>query len=99
MQPVIRAILAIAVTLFVLPELGIGSIIFEPGKKAKYVAPGEEEMSGDAAGSCTKSDRRRKKGATLNVQSGRTEPGQTPPQRRLGSDGPLSRCPVAGTDP
>src|SRR5216684_6010457 len=49
MQPVIRAILAIAVTLLVLPELGIGSIIFEPGKKAQYVAPGEEEMSGDAA--------------------------------------------------
>ena len=49
MQPVIRAILAIAVTLLVLSELGIGSIIFEPGKKAKYVAPGEEEMSGDAA--------------------------------------------------
>jgi outer membrane protein assembly factor BamD len=49
MQPVIRAILAIAVTLLVLPEPGIGSIIFEPGKKAKYVAPGEEEMSGDAA--------------------------------------------------
>jgi outer membrane protein assembly factor BamD len=49
MQPVIRSILLIAVTLMVLPELGIGSIIFEPGKKAKYVAPGEEEMSGDAA--------------------------------------------------
>ena len=49
MQPVIRAILAIAVTLLVLPQSGIGSIIFEPGKKAKYVAPGEEEMSGDAA--------------------------------------------------
>ena len=49
MQPLIRAILVIAVTLLVLPELGIASIIFEPGKKAKYVAPGEEEMSGDAA--------------------------------------------------
>jgi outer membrane protein assembly factor BamD len=49
MQPVIRAILAIAVTLLVLPQPGIGSIVFEPGKKAKYVAPGEEEMSGDAA--------------------------------------------------
>src|SRR5919201_718998 len=49
MQPVIRAIFVIAVTLVVLAELGIGSIIFEPGKKAKYVAPGEEEMSGDAA--------------------------------------------------
>src|SRR5215471_15107391 len=49
MQSVIRAILVIAVTLLVLPELSIGSIIFEPGKKAKYVAPGEEEMSGDAA--------------------------------------------------
>src|SRR5438874_3552205 len=49
MQPLIRAILVIAVTLLILPELGIASIIFEPGKKAKYVAPGEEEMSGDAA--------------------------------------------------
>src|SRR5256886_4984080 len=49
MQPLIRAILVIAVTLLVLPELGIASISFEPGKKAKYVAPGEEEMSGDAA--------------------------------------------------
>jgi outer membrane protein assembly factor BamD len=49
MQSVIRAILVIAVTLLVLPELSVGSIIFEPGKKAKYVVPGEEEMSGDAA--------------------------------------------------
>src|SRR5438046_6061516 len=49
MQPLIRAILVIAVTLLMLPDLGIASIIFEPGKKAKYVAPGEEEMSGDAA--------------------------------------------------
>jgi outer membrane protein assembly factor BamD len=49
MQPVIRAILVIAVTLLFLPEPGIGSIIFEAGKKAKYVPPGEEEMSGDAA--------------------------------------------------
>src|SRR3954452_23590946 len=49
MQPVIRAILVIAVTLLFLPEPGISSIIFEAGKKAKYVPPGEEEMSGDAA--------------------------------------------------
>src|SRR4030095_459493 len=49
MQLVIRAFLFVAVTLFLLPQAGIGSIIFQPGKKAKYVAPGEEEMSGDAA--------------------------------------------------
>src|SRR3954451_12533346 len=49
MQSVIRAILVIAVTLLLLPQPGISSIIFEPGKKAKYVPPGEEEMSGDAA--------------------------------------------------
>src|SRR5690348_13230295 len=49
MQLVIRALLLIAITLFLLPEPGIGSIIFQPGKKAKYVPPGEEEMSGDAA--------------------------------------------------
>jgi outer membrane protein assembly factor BamD len=49
MQSVIRAILVIAVTLLLLPKPGISSIIFEPGKKAKYVPPGEEEMSGDSA--------------------------------------------------
>src|SRR3989440_2176374 len=49
MQSVIRAILVIAVMLLLLPKPGISSIIFEPGKKAKYVPPGEEEMSGDAA--------------------------------------------------
>ena len=49
MQSVIRAILVIAVTLLLLPKPGIGSIIFEAGKKAKYVPPGEEEMSGDAS--------------------------------------------------
>ena len=49
MQSVIRAILVIAVTLLLLPKPGSGSIIFEPGKKAKYVPPGEEEMNGDAA--------------------------------------------------
>jgi outer membrane protein assembly factor BamD len=42
-------------TLFVLvsaalafPEVGTASVIFKPGQKAKYVAPGEEEMSGNA---------------------------------------------------
>src|SRR3982751_270202 len=49
MQSVIRAILVIAVTLLLLPEAGVASIIFQAGKKAKYVPPGEEEMSGDAA--------------------------------------------------
>src|SRR5213592_3985894 len=49
MQPLIRAILVIAVTLLVLPELGIASIIFRPGQKAEYVPPGEEPMSGNAA--------------------------------------------------
>jgi len=49
MQLVIRALLVLAITLFLLPEPGIGSIIFKPGEKAKYVPPGEEELSGDAA--------------------------------------------------
>ncbi len=46
MQLVIRAFLVVVVTVFVLPEPGIASIIFQAGKKAKYVPPGEEEMSG-----------------------------------------------------
>jgi outer membrane protein assembly factor BamD len=49
MQLVIRAFLFLAVTVFLLPEPGTASIIFRPGEKAKYVPPGEEEMSGNAA--------------------------------------------------
>jgi outer membrane protein assembly factor BamD len=49
MQFVVRAFFVLAVTLLLLPEPGVGSIIFQAGKKAKYVPPGEEEMSGDAA--------------------------------------------------
>ena len=49
MQLVIRASLFVAVTLFLLPEPGSASIIFRPGKKAEYVPPGEEPMSGNAA--------------------------------------------------
>ena len=48
MQFVIRVFLVIAGALFLLPEAGVGSVIFQPGKKAKYVSPGEEEISGDA---------------------------------------------------
>jgi len=49
MQQLIRAFLIFAVTLFLLPEPGIASIIFRAGEKAKFVPPGEEEMSGNAA--------------------------------------------------
>ena len=49
MQPVIRGFLVVVVTLFLLPEPGSATIVFKPGKKAKFVPPGEEEMSGDAA--------------------------------------------------
>src|SRR5216117_3776608 len=49
MQLVIRAFLFFAVTLFLLPEPGIASIIFKAGEKAKFVPPGEEEISGNAA--------------------------------------------------
>jgi outer membrane protein assembly factor BamD len=49
MQFVIRAILVLAAAVFLLSEPGLASVVFQPGKKAKFVAPGEEEMSGDAA--------------------------------------------------
>jgi outer membrane protein assembly factor BamD len=49
MQFVIRVFLVLAAAVLLLPEPGVGSVIFQPGKKAKYVPPGEEEMSGDAA--------------------------------------------------
>jgi outer membrane protein assembly factor BamD len=49
MQFVIRVFLVLAAAVFLLPESTVASVIFQPGKKPKYVAPGEEEMSGDAA--------------------------------------------------
>jgi len=49
MQFVIRVFLVLAAAVLLLPEPGVGSVVFQPGKKAKFVPPGEEEMSGDAA--------------------------------------------------
>jgi outer membrane protein assembly factor BamD len=49
MQFIIRAFLVFAVAAFLLPESGKASVIFKPGQKAKYVAPGEEQISGNAA--------------------------------------------------
>src|SRR5438046_639411 len=49
MQFIIRAFLIFAVAAFLLPESGKASVVFKPGQKAKYVSPGEEEISGDAA--------------------------------------------------
>src|SRR2546428_4842284 len=49
MQFVIRAFLVLATVALFLPEPGTASVIFKPGKKTQYVAPGEEELSGDAA--------------------------------------------------
>src|SRR5947209_12204180 len=49
MQFVIRAYFVVAVVVFFLPEPGKASVIFKPGEKPRYVAPGEEEISGNAA--------------------------------------------------
>src|SRR5213593_1994485 len=49
MQFIIRAFLVFAVAACLLPESGKASVVFKPGQKAKYVSPGEEEISGDAA--------------------------------------------------
>ena len=49
MQFIIRAFLVFAIAAFLLPESGKASVVFKPGQKAKYVAPGEEEISGNAA--------------------------------------------------
>jgi outer membrane protein assembly factor BamD len=49
MQFIVRAFLFLAVAALLLPESGEASVVFKPGQKAKYVAPGEEEISGNAA--------------------------------------------------
>src|SRR5213594_308587 len=49
MPLVIRAFLVLAAAALFLPESATASVVFKAGKKAQYVAPGEEELSGDAA--------------------------------------------------
>jgi len=49
MNFLIRALFVFIVAVLALPTAGTASVIFQPGKKAKYVAPGEEEISGNAA--------------------------------------------------
>ena len=49
MHFVIRAVLLFAAAILVLPEPGVAAVVFQPGEKAKFVAPGEEEISGNAA--------------------------------------------------
>jgi outer membrane protein assembly factor BamD len=49
MQSAIRVYLVLGVAALLLPASSTASIIFKPGKKAEYIAPGEEELSGDAA--------------------------------------------------
>jgi outer membrane protein assembly factor BamD len=48
MQFIIRAFLVFVVAALLLPGSGKASVVFKPGQKAKYVSPGEEEISGDA---------------------------------------------------
>jgi outer membrane protein assembly factor BamD len=43
-----RALFVAIVALLLLPGLALGAVVFKPGEKAKYVAPGEEEISGNA---------------------------------------------------
>src|SRR5438874_10890501 len=45
----IRTLVVFIVAVLALPTIGMASVIFQPGKKAKYVVPGEEEISGNAA--------------------------------------------------
>ena len=44
-----RAVLVFVVVALLLPESGVAAVVFQPGKKAEFVAPGEEEISGNAA--------------------------------------------------
>jgi outer membrane protein assembly factor BamD len=44
----LRSLFFLATAALAFPQFGEASVIFKPGEKAKYVAPGEEEMSGNA---------------------------------------------------
>src|SRR5437016_3514916 len=45
----IRTLVVFIAAVLALADAGMASVIFQPGKKAKFVAPGEEEISGNAA--------------------------------------------------
>jgi outer membrane protein assembly factor BamD len=49
MQFLIRAVSVFAASVLLLPESGVASVIFKPGQKPQFVAPGEEEINGNAA--------------------------------------------------
>jgi outer membrane protein assembly factor BamD len=51
-----------ALICFALSQPVAGSVIFKPGEKAKYLAPGEEEMSGNAQELFSKAQEAEKKG-------------------------------------
>jgi outer membrane protein assembly factor BamD len=44
----IRTLFFVVAAGLTFPELSSASVVFKPGEKAKYVAPGEEEMNGNA---------------------------------------------------
>src|SRR5437868_5463327 len=44
----IRPLLLTVVAALAFPQLGGTAVIFKPGEKAKYVAPGEEQINGNA---------------------------------------------------
>jgi outer membrane protein assembly factor BamD len=46
----IHTIVVPIVVALALPHLGMAAVVFQPGKKAKFVAPGDEEISDDAIG-------------------------------------------------
>jgi len=43
MQLVIRPLLVFVAVTLVLPGSGVASVVFQPGKKAKYVAPARKK--------------------------------------------------------
>jgi outer membrane protein assembly factor BamD len=49
MQFFIRVVLCLIAVVYLVPEQSGGTIIFRPGKKAEYVPPGEETISGNSA--------------------------------------------------
>jgi outer membrane protein assembly factor BamD len=48
MKFLLRPLFFSALAAFAFPQFGDASVIFKPGEKAKYVAPGEEEISGNS---------------------------------------------------
>ena len=82
-----------------LATVGQASIIFRPGEKVKYVAPGEEEVSGNAQRLNDIAQEAEKKGNNGRAIKAYAQLLRKHPQRYVGTSRSLPGGPANGAEP